>query len=99
MWSPGLMTFGASSSLSPLVDKGGRNVWSADKKASLFSAHSGAKQRRDSFQHPYSCDSCPVLCSVAFRFSFVCSLLLDLDPNGGNDPNGMFSHFYMTAPK
>ena len=66
--------FGASSSLPPLVDRGVRLVWSADEKASLFSAHLDAKQYRNSFQQPHSCDSSPVMCSIAFRLSFVLSL-------------------------
>ena len=33
-------------------------------------------------------------CSVSFRSSFTCRLLLDLDPYGGNDPDGTFSLFY-----
>ena len=41
--------FTASSSLPPLMDRGGRLVWSADEMASLFSAHSDAKQCRGSF--------------------------------------------------
>ena len=79
------MIFGASSSLPLLVDRGGRLVWSADEKASLFSSHFDAKQCTDSFHQPYSCETCLVLCSVAFRSSFVRSLLLDLDPDAGND--------------
>ena len=52
-----------------------------------------AKQCRDSLQQPRSCNLCSVLCSVSFRSSFVRSLLLDLDPYGGNDSNGMLSLF------
>ena len=35
----------------------------------------------DYFHQPHSCDSSPVLCSVAFRSGFICSLVLDLDPD------------------
>ena len=70
--------FGASSSLPHLVDRGGRLVWPADETASLFSAHFDAKQCRDQFQLPHSCDPSPVLCSVAFHTSFIRSLLLNL---------------------
>ena len=42
--------FGANSSLPPLVDRRGMLVWSADKKASMFSAQFGAKQCTDRFQ-------------------------------------------------
>ena len=48
----------------------------------------------DSFHTPHFCDLTPVLCSVAFRSSFIRSLLLDLDPYGENNPDGMFSFFY-----
>ena len=47
----------------------------------------------DILQQPHSCDPSPVLCSVAFRSSYILSLLLDLDPYG-NDPNGMLPLFY-----
>ena len=53
-----------------------------------------AKQGRDNFQQSHSCDLSPVLCCVAFRSSFVRSLLLNLDPYGGSDPDGMFSLCY-----
>ena len=60
-----MVFFGATSSLRPLVARCGKQVWSADERASLFSAHLDAKQCRNSFQHPF-----PVLCSVpAFRSS------------------------------
>ena len=83
--------FGLSSSLSLLVDRGGRLIWPADIEASWFLAHFDAKQCRDSFQQPQACDPYPVLCSVAFRSSFIRKLLLDLDLYGGNDSDGMFS--------
>ena len=86
--------FGASFCLPPLIDRGGKLVWSTDEKVTLFYAQFGAKQCRDAFQQPQSCDPSSVLCSVAFRSSFVCSLLLDLDPYGGNDPDGMFPLCY-----
>ena len=47
-----------------------------------------------SFQQPHSCDTFPVLCSVAFQSSFNRRLLLELDPYGGNDLDGMFPLFY-----
>ena len=64
-------------------------VRSAYKKASIFSAHSDAKQSRDSFHQPHSCHPSSVLCSVAFRSCFIRSLLLDLNPYGGNNLDGM----------
>ena len=86
--------FGASSSLPPLPDMGGRLVWSSDEKACLFSAPFDTKQCSDSFQRAHFCDPSPVLCSVAFRSISISSLLLDLDPCGGNDPDGMFPLYY-----
>ena len=56
--------------------------------------HFDAKHCRDSLQQSHSCDSSPVLCSVAFRSSLIRSLLLDLDPYGENDPDGILSFFY-----
>ena len=96
-WWPTVETGGlllSSSSLPPLADRGGKLLWSADGKASLFLVHFNVKQCRDSFQQPRYGDPSPVLCSVAFRSIIVCSLLLDLDPCGGNYPDGMFSLFY-----
>ena len=86
--------FGLSSSWSPEVGRGEWLVWSADKKAPLFSAHLDAKQCRNSFQQPYSCDPCPMYRSVAFRSSFVFRLPLDPDPYVVNDLGGMFPLFY-----
>ena len=86
--------FGASSSLPPLVDREGKLIWSADEKACLLSAQFDAKQCRNHFQQPHSCDSCLVMYSVAFLSSFICSMLLDTNPYGENDPDGMFPFFY-----
>ena len=86
--------FGASSSLSPVVDKGSKLVWSPDEKASLFLVYFDAKQCRDNIQQPHSCDPYLTLCSDAFRYSFIRSLFLDLYPYGGNDPDGMAPLFY-----
>ena len=85
--------FDAGSSLPPLLDRRGRLVWSANGKAFVFSAHFDAKLCRNSFQQQQSRDSCPVLRSVAFRSSFLCSLLLDLDLYGENNTDGMFPLF------
>ena len=60
----------------------------------MFSAHFNAKHFRDSFQQPHPCDPSPVLCSVAFRSSFIRRLLLDLYLYGGNDSDGRFPLFY-----
>ena len=60
----------------------------------MFSAHFDAKQCRNSFQQLHACDPSPVLCSVAFRSSFIRRLLLDLNLCGGNAHDGMFPLFY-----
>ena len=60
----------------------------------MYSAYFDAKQCRDSFQQPHSCDFSLVLCSIAFRSSFIRSLLLGLNPCGGNNLDGMFPLFY-----
>ena len=70
-------------------------VWSMDEKASLLSADFDAKQYRDSFWQLRSCDTSPVMCSVVFQSSSIPRLLLDLDPCGGNNPEGVFPLFYM----
>ena len=73
----------SSSSLPPLIDRGGELVW-----------HFYAKQCRYSFQHPHSSDPSSVLCSVAFRTSFIRSLLLYLKPHVENGSDGMLKVFY-----
>ena len=55
-----MAVFGASSSLPTVVDR-----------HHCFLAHLDAKQCRDSYQEPHSCDLTLVLCSVAFRPSFT----------------------------
>ena len=57
-------------------------------------AHFDAKQCRESFQQPHSCDFSIVLCSITLRSSFVRSLLLVQDLYDGNDPDRMFPLFY-----
>ena len=50
-WRPTVKpaVLGVNSSLPPLVDRGGRLLWSADQKASLFSAHFDATQCSNHF--------------------------------------------------
>ena len=76
-----------------MVDMGGKLVWSADEKTSLFSEHYAAKQCRDGFQQPYSCDPSLVLCSVGFRISSIHRWLLNVDPHGGMIPIKCFYFF------
>ena len=85
--------FGLSSSLPPLVGGGGGLVCELVGKADLLSDHFDGKQFRESVDLPLSCHPSPSLTSVAFRSSEVRRLLLDLDPNGGSDPLGMFPLF------
>ena len=56
----------------------------------MFSVHFDAKQCRDCFQQPHACDP-PWYCVL---FSFICRLLLELDPYSGNAPDGMFPLLY-----
>ena len=51
--------------------------------------HFNAKQYRYSSQSPIS-----GTVFVSFRSSFVRSLLLNMGPYGGNNPDGIFSLFY-----
>ena len=88
------MQIDGSPSLPPLADMGGRLILSAEEKPFLFSAHFDAKQFRDSFQQPHSYGPSPVQCSVAFMSSSIRRLLRNLNPNGGNDPDGKFPLFY-----
>ena len=78
----------------PIVNRGGKLIWSVGEKTLLFLAHFDAKQFRYRFQQPHSCHPSPILCSVAFRSSFIRSLLLGLVPYGRCDPDGMFTLFY-----
>ena len=83
--------FGASLNFPPLIDR--EVSWCGlQMRTPRFLAHLEANQCRDSFQQPHSCDSPPVLQSVAFWSSFVRSLLLN--SYGGNDPDEMFPLFY-----
>ena len=76
--------------MSRLADRGGRLVWSADEKASWFSAHFDAKQYRYSFQQQHSCDHSSVLCFLSFGLS----LFANYPDDGGNYPDDMFLLVY-----
>ena len=82
---------GTSSSLPPLVDRGGKLVWSADEKAHCFWCTSMLSSAEIVFSSrilvalfPY----CVLLPPV-----FIRNLLLDLDPYGGNGSDGMLPLF------
>ena len=85
--------FGSSSSLPPLVREGGGLVCESVSKADLLSDHFDSKQSREAVDLPLTCHPSPSLTTFAFRSSEVRHLLLDLDPNGGTDPLGMFPLF------
>ena len=87
--------FGSSSSLPPLVGKGGRLICESVGKANLLSDHFDSKQSREAVDLLLVCHPSPSLTTIAFRSSEVRLLFFDLDPYGGTDPSGMF-HLFLT---
>ena len=85
--------FGTSSSLPPLVSKGGGLVCESVGKADLLSNHFDSKKSEESVDLPLTCHPSPSLTIFAFRSKEVRRLLLDLYPCGGTDPLGMFPLF------
>ena len=59
-------------------------------KADLLSDHLNSKKSREAVDLPPTCSPSLSLTTFAFRSNKVRLLLLDVDPNGGNDPLGMF---------
>ena len=87
----------------PLVSKGGKLECEYVGKADLLSDHFDSKQFRDAVDLPLTWHPSPSLTIFTFRSSEASRLLLDLDPNGGTDPLGMFLLFlkrtiYVMAP-
>ena len=84
--------FDSSSSMPPLVSEFGRLVCELVDKAHLLSDHFDSKQSREA---DLPLTFCPFssITTFALRSREVRSLLLDLDPNGGTDPLGMFPIF------
>ena len=78
-----------SSSLPPLVGRGGGLVCELVGKADLHSDHFDGKQSRESVDLQLICHPSTSLTSFAFRCSEVWRLLLDLNPYGCSDPLGM----------
>ena len=72
--------FGMSSSLPPLVGRGGGLVCESVCKADLLSDHFDGKQSRESVDLPLTCHLSLSLTSFAFRSTEVRRLLSDLDP-------------------
>ena len=62
-------------------------------KADLVSDHFDSKQSKKTVDLPLTSHPSPSLGTFAIRSSEVRRLLLDLDPNGGADPFGMFFLF------
>ena len=62
-------------------------------EADLLSDHFESKQSMEGVDLPLSWDPSPNLTTFAFRSREVRRLLLDLGPNGGTDPLGMFILF------
>ena len=101
--------FGAESDIPPLCSPGGALVSDPAGKAELVSAWFDSKQSRDIVELPQtwaSLLSCrrPAFCGIAFRAREVERYLLDLDPNSGVDPSGLFPMFFrkivsVLAPK
>ena len=87
--------FGSSSSLPPLVSERGGLVCESVGKADLLSDHFDSKQSRETVDLPLTCHLSPSHTTYAFRPNEVRRLLLDLDPNCGTDPFGMFPLFLM----
>ena len=67
-------------------------------KADLLLDRFDSKQSRESVDLRLTCLLSPSLTTFAFRSSTVRHLLLDLDPNDGTDPLGMFPFFLNEMP-
>ena len=83
--------FSTSSSLPPLVSKGGGLVCESVGKSDLFSDHFDSKQSSEAVDLPITCHPSPSPATFVFRSREVRRLLLDSDPYGGTDPLGVSS--------
>ena len=63
-------------------------------KADLLSDPFDSKQSREDVGLPLTFHQFPSLATLAFRSRDVSRFLLDLDPDGGTDPLGMFLLFF-----
>ena len=83
-----MAVFGASSSLPHLVDRGSKLSDQQIRMPYCFRRTLTLSSAEACFSN-FILVTFPVLCSVAFRSSFVCSLLLDLDSfsYGRNNPD------------
>ena len=77
----------------PLASEIGGLVCESVGKADLLSDHFDSKQSREAVDLPLTCHPSINLTTFAFWSREVKRLLLDLDPNGGTDPLGMFPLF------
>ena len=66
-------------------------MWESVGKADLLFDHFYGKQSRESVDLPLTCHPSPRL--TTFASCEIRRFLLDLDPNGGSDPLGMFPLF------
>ena len=85
--------FGLSSSLQPLAVGSGGLACESIGKADLQSDHFDGKQYSECADLPLTRHPSPRLTNFTFRSSEARRLLLDLDPYGGTDPEGMFPLF------
>ena len=77
----------------PLVSEGGGLVCESVGKADLLSDYFDSKQSREAVDMSLTCHPSPSFTTFPFRSSEVRRLLLDLDPDEGTDPLGMFPLF------
>ena len=77
----------------PLVSEGGGLRCESVGKADLLSDHFDSKKSREVVDLPLICHPSPSLTTFDFRSREVIRLLLDLEPQGGTDPLGMFHLF------
>ena len=77
----------------PLVSEGGGLVCESVGMADLLSDHFDSMQSREAVDLPLTRHPSPSLTTFAFRSREVKRFLLDLDPDGGTDPLGIFPLF------
>ena len=82
-------------STTPLLKHNGVVTYVPAEKTPLLSEVFEAKQSDACFVPPHICFPESKLSGFAFRSKEVLSYLLELDPYGGTDPNGMFPLFFL----
>ena len=91
--SGGLLSSLLCSSLTPFVGGDGGLVCELVGTADLLTNNFDSQQYREYVDLPLTCHPSPWLPTSAFRSSEVRRLLLDLKPNEGTDPLGVFPIF------